>query len=1054
MANQTVTTVVNYDSAAIAGLLDGEQITINATGQLTINSDVRWNQQAAVFGNIIVNSVGRLFIDGTTVWEVPFDTPTGLTPVQNAIGANGVTGGTSGATGELLRVFQYGTPPTPVAAGAAMPATGFIKLRSKNGNFQAGEVITLPGGTTVVVTGAGQRSWLQLVGAELTTLNMTAVANYNSLVIDGDWYELGTTNGADDQTFQFPVADTCPAIWIETAAGSGVYECWLNAGARWGTATQYIPTADKRGMFFGIDVATGVITIARRATNACGYKPPSGCKVRIGNLILSNSNSTNWAANTISATATTNYRFSNGIPNCPVTISKATVNWSLTFSPANSNPQYAWNITDCGVSIQMSLCGNLTRVGVGIALAIDAASPIQSRIGNINLTDFRHASYSAGFNNGMRFTSSFSINMERVRIDCFGQGAATTRTNSIYATIFNACQNITINDITCIGAALFFSSCNSVRVTNYKYADLILGTTSTSGGVSALATSTNCVDVYFEGFSNYENLTNVHPRNSIASFSSTKDLQMVNIGTPSTPYNGGTVNAMTSVLALNFTENTLIRRVYVDNSTAFVISGGLISKTTEFINFWGSGGGSITNNFTAGVISKGNRWTFSSATYDWFFEDGFSSTTVGRINAIFSAYQGTAITSGQYYMSGNYLQNIGDYIELTMDYFALGHTGFSSVSAMPAGVNVQFQYDVGSGWNGTWLSATTANATAIGAINPATGIKLKVKAIATAANSTAGTVTFATTTNSTAYQTQYPLPVPTYTGAITNIISGSWMQIYNETQNNEIYNAVINATDYTTTFSLGGDYNNGDIIRVRLTYTNGVTAKLGFEARAEVNNGWAIFADQVDDVVYNAIGLDGSTITEFSADYPNIQIDLNDPDYQTTVHRLYAWWVYNLSSNDGIYYWFGGLVAEDIANFKVITSILNLQLDNVASTAVNFTGGIRLYRDDGSSPVVTATTGGGSIILYADKVYVVNDPTPTEIADTILRRSTANVEASTTGDPLTLKSLYGMVAQGVHNTQVSGATLTVTKSDDTTTLGTRTVTTNGEALPIIGIDSD
>jgi hypothetical protein len=47
-----------------------------------------------------------------------------------------------------------------------------------------------------------------------------------------------------------------------------------------------------------------------------------------------------------------------------------------------------------------------------------------------------------------------------------------------------------------------------------------------------------------------------------------------------------------------------------------------------------------------------------------------------------------------------------------------------------------------------------------------------------------------------------------------------------------------------------------------------------------------------------------------------------------------------------------------------------------------------------------------------------------------------------------------MIAQGVHNTQVSGSSLTVTKSDDTTVLGTRTVTTDPSAEPIVGIDSD
>jgi hypothetical protein len=46
MANQIVTTVVNYDNAAISGLLNDETITVDG-GSVTIDEDVRWNQQAS-----------------------------------------------------------------------------------------------------------------------------------------------------------------------------------------------------------------------------------------------------------------------------------------------------------------------------------------------------------------------------------------------------------------------------------------------------------------------------------------------------------------------------------------------------------------------------------------------------------------------------------------------------------------------------------------------------------------------------------------------------------------------------------------------------------------------------------------------------------------------------------------------------------------------------------------------------------------------------------------------------------------------------------------------
>ena len=283
MANQTLTTGtlssrINYDGGTLSGLANGETITING-GHLLIDGDVRWGYNAAVFDSMTISATlgGSVLIDGTQVWEVPFSASTGNVPAAAAVGSNAVTG--SGITGELLSVFATGAL-APTAAAAAMPATGFIKLRSKTGDFSDGLVVTLPGGATVTCSGAGKRSWIHVVGEEAGTVTVPRLGTFT---IQGDWYELGETNGADDQTFQFPVADNCPAIQIETSAGSGVYEWYLNGGSRWGAATSYIPQ-DVRGKYFGMDNATGIITIARRATNACGYKPATGCKVRVGNV--------------------------------------------------------------------------------------------------------------------------------------------------------------------------------------------------------------------------------------------------------------------------------------------------------------------------------------------------------------------------------------------------------------------------------------------------------------------------------------------------------------------------------------------------------------------------------------------------------------------------------------------------------------------------------------------------------------------------------------------------------------------------------------------------
>ena len=135
--------------------------------------------------------------------------------------------------------------------------------------------------------------------------------------------------------------------------------------------------------------------------------------------------------------------------------------------------------------------------------------------------------------------------------------------------------------------------------------------------------------------------------------------------------------------------------------------------------------------------------------------------------------------------------------------------------------------------------------------------------------------------------------------------------------------------------------------------------------------------------MYNGIGVDGSTVTEFVPDYPNVQVDIGDPNGQTSADRLYSWFVYTTTTESGIRNWFGGIVAEDAANFRVITAILNLKLDNISATGVEFTGGHRLYRDDNATPLVSSTSGGGSITLFAGKVYtsVVSTASPVITGD-------------------------------------------------------------------------
>jgi hypothetical protein len=977
MANQTVTGINNYDDAAISGLLNGETITITG-GDLTINSDVRWNQQAAVFGSITLTATtkGSLLVDGRDVWEIPFDASTGNVPTQTAIGTNGVIGGTSGATGELLRVWATGSL-TPANAGGAMPATGFIKLRTKTGTFQDNEIITLPGGATVTVNSAtgGKRSWIHVVGAELGTLT---VGELHSCQFLGDWYDLGTTNGLDDQTFQYPIADLCPAFQMETSAGSGVYEWWLYGAERWGTATQFIGT-DVRGKYFGQDLATGVITIARRATNACGYKPPSGCKIRIPNIFVSNSTSANWNANTINTTIASRYETSMG-NNGTVTVKYAGGPWY--WNGLNGSKFIFENVTTSrGINL-VDMSGHSTFDGLAISPDAVAASPfVGTRVPNgYTVTNARVCS-SIGSTSGASFAvnESNNVSLTNCYAETFGS-AGLADTIAMGGISLSNSVDVTVTNCVCIGTFFRASVCENVTFTGSQYASTINGTTTTTStnGINVTNGSTN---VRITGFSNFAGIANVHPRSNVVLINQTaRNCIVEDIGTYSAPYDCGTINGTITFINFSTAYDSIARRCYSINNTSSStsIAAGFSSNRVYFRNC----GGSYTK-------PSGNQWGIqgnargiqhlampsTTAGLGNFpglhFVDGFTSATVGGIS--FTGQVPTTETASQvtYSFTGNsgftgggafVLASVNDSIEWEMPYFVLGHKSLVSVAGLNANLTTTFQWDLGTGWNGTWTALTNANLVAVGAINPAVGIKLKMRMVcAVAGTNSVLNVVITTSSDAAAQQILYPYD-PDATGVIENLVTGCRVQIYNEDTSTELDNLIVAGSSYQFNYLNGTDISAGDQIRIRVT-------KLGCLPQTLIaiatDTGFSAAGNQEPDVIYNSNGIDGSTVTEFSADYPNVQIDVSDPDNLTTPQRIYAWMRYVETTEDGIRFWYNSISATDDVNYVIDQSLADIKLDNLSATPVQIVGG-RLYRLDESTVIASASN---SIQMDPARVY-------------------------------------------------------------------------------------
>jgi hypothetical protein len=355
------------------------------------------------------------------------------------------------------------------------------------------------------------------------------------------------------------------------------------------------------------------------------------------------------------------------------------------------------------------------------------------------------------------------------------------------------------------------------------------------------------------------------------------------------------------------------------------------------------------------------------------------ASTLSQVNIVSGL---PAFTStGQVSMKG-----ATDEIIFTMPYFCLGYTSLTNSTPTITGTNTanmtyQFRIDTGAGFSGGWISLTGASLNGQ-SISPTVGFRLQIRVTVNTANS-ANALTYIRvdgTTNSTDQQTQYALP-NNRQGNITNIVSGSRLQIYNVTTDAEIINTVVAATSYEYNYDNTVGITDGDVIRVRLAYQSGVTARLPFEITTIASSsGFEILANQIVDSVYATNAIDGSGVTELTADYPNIQIDSNDVDGETTVQRIYAWFAYNQTTATGIQDFFGAMEAEDLVNYVVNASLADLQLDNTIATPLLIIGG-RLYRDDGET-VIDPTSN--SIQLDPSRVYVVETGTsgltPTEAA--------------------------------------------------------------------------
>lgn len=193
-----------------------------------------------------------------------------------------------------------------------------------------------------------------------------------------------------------------------------------------------------------------------------------------------------------------------------------------------------------------------------------------------------------------------------------------------------------------------------------------------------------------------------------------------------------------------------------------------------------------------------------------------------------------------------------------------------------------------------------------------------------------------------------------------NLTAGT-VQLYNSTTATLVETVTI-TSGYSKSWTDGTDFTAGDTIRLR--WAAKASDLIEVTGLATADSTTTFLDTPASDVVYVTFGVDGATVTEYSADYPNIEVDVDDPDNVFSIKRLYAWYKNEVTTTQGINDFWNALTAIDTGRIRINDSVVDLYLDNVKSDTANTNETIVLFRDDGTYPQATPTSGGGGLGFY------------------------------------------------------------------------------------------
>jgi hypothetical protein len=725
MATFTLAANQNWEDAVFSTRAGNDAYNLSGY-RLTVSSDTRYSVNAtATTGNIGSFTVsaslgGELYIDGTSVRIIPFTGSSGVVP---AIGETATEGG---VTAYFLGVWSA-LNAAPTAAGAAWPASGWIKVKNKaGGNFSAGS-ISFTGGATATATGADVVGWIEVVAIESGT---GTVNRLGKCTMRGAWFDVGTTSGSSNQTIQMPasLANTYyPGVWISkttTPATDADYEFYPNVGGA--TTTRQ----DIGGKVCWIS-SQGLLRIGNSGAATNGYTPIANLKIRVPNIITLNAvaaSAVNAAPNIVLATRFDFTCTGGGQIDWDI----ANICWYPSFTQA-----FDVKLTNVAIADQLQVQELASpvawsQIGVGITTVLTTISnPLLMLLdlagGTITDCVWTRPTLAASgtYVNSVTDVKDFTFTRNVSRSAAL-RGNATAGTWSI-----TRASDCTWTDCDNIGGTALMTTCVRCTWTNPSYLDSPTTTTATGVACYAFSFQTGCDTIKVDGL-DFMGLANSNPYSGPFTIGAGggNNFKFRNMGTAGSPLSLGPTNASAYLLlcAANCgAKNVELKRLYtVDNRTGLIsIDNSVTGLILE--NVWGDTGDTLAL-AAQNVQARGVRNTYAGAVqtgaYGTHFADVFTSGTVGRVVTAMNerstvlpssaSYEPITVGTGCGFNSAGLMvsPNVSDEYIWTHQSYILGHKSFATTIPTLTAANANnhdwyYQIDRGGtlgGYGGSWLN--------------------------------------------------------------------------------------------------------------------------------------------------------------------------------------------------------------------------------------------------------------------------------------------------------------------------------------------------------------